>query len=195
MTLNLEDSWRHCVWKSLYRSPWLSVKVCLYKSPTPPESRDLIGKSVEYTVICCVVAFCDPMDCSQRGSRVHGVSQVRILGWVAFSITRASSQPSDWTQVSCVGRWVLFPWTTREAHRQIVFTGLGFTAHCYLEPFSFLQSSLCIRNYELVFAYSETRGLKFILGVCVWLHPNHSPSWVCCKPSTVSSTTGNHTFH
>ena len=31
---------------------------------------------------------------------VHGILQVRILGWVAFPFSRASSQPRDQTQVS-----------------------------------------------------------------------------------------------
>ena len=29
-------------------------------------------------------ALCDPMDCSSSGSSVHGISQARILDWVAF---------------------------------------------------------------------------------------------------------------
>ena len=31
---------------------------------------------------------------------VHGILQARILEWVAFPFSRASSQPRDWTQVS-----------------------------------------------------------------------------------------------
>ena len=27
---------------------------------------------------------CDPTDCSPPGSSIHGISQVRILEWVAF---------------------------------------------------------------------------------------------------------------
>ena len=76
MTLNSEDSWRQCVWKSLNMQPLAVGQGFLYKSPTPPESRELMGKSVEYTgVCCCVVAFCDPMDCSPRGSPAHGNSR------------------------------------------------------------------------------------------------------------------------
>ena len=32
---------------------------------------------------------------------VHGILQARILEWVAFPFSRGSSQPRDWTQVSC----------------------------------------------------------------------------------------------
>ena len=31
------------------------------------------------------LALCNPMDCSSPGSSVHGVSQARILEWVAIS--------------------------------------------------------------------------------------------------------------
>ena len=32
--------------------------------------------------------FCDPMDCSPPGFSVHGISQARILEWVAISFSR-----------------------------------------------------------------------------------------------------------
>ena len=46
----------------------------------------------------------------------HGISQARILEWVAISLSRRSSQIRDWIQISCTGRWILSHWTTREAH-------------------------------------------------------------------------------
>ena len=42
----------------------------------------------------------NPMDCSQPGSSVHGISQARILDWVAIPFSRGSSQPKNQTQVS-----------------------------------------------------------------------------------------------
>ena len=43
----------------------------------------------------------------QRSSSVHVILQARILGWVAISSCRGSSQPRDGTpvsRVSCIGR-------------------------------------------------------------------------------------------
>ena len=37
----------------------------------------------------------DPMDCSPPGSSAHGISQTRILEWVAISSSRGSSRPRD----------------------------------------------------------------------------------------------------
>ena len=49
-----------------------------------------------------VQLFCDSMDCGPPGSCVHGISQARILEWVAISFSTGSSQPRDQTHVSCV---------------------------------------------------------------------------------------------
>jgi len=42
------------------------------------------------------------MDCSPPDSSVHGISQGRILEWVAISASRGSSQPKDQTRASCL---------------------------------------------------------------------------------------------
>ena len=48
------------------------------------------------------------MDCGPPGSTVYGISQARILKWVAISFSRGSSQPRDGTHFSCIVRWVFF---------------------------------------------------------------------------------------
>ena len=55
------------------------------------------------------------MDCSPPGSSVHGISQARILEWVAISFSRGASRPRHWTHVFCIGRRILYRWATREA--------------------------------------------------------------------------------
>ena len=56
--------------------------------------------------------LCNPKDCSPPGSSVHGMSKARILEWVAMPSSRGSSQSRDRTHISCIGRWVLYPWDT-----------------------------------------------------------------------------------
>ena len=48
------------------------------------------------------------MDFSLPGSSVHGISQARILEWVAISSSRGWSQSRDGTHVSCTGRRILY---------------------------------------------------------------------------------------
>ena len=58
--------------------------------------------------------LCNPMDCSSSSSSVNGILQVRILQWVALPFSRGSSRPRDKTQVSGIGRQVLYHWATRQ---------------------------------------------------------------------------------
>ena len=51
------------------------------------------------------------MDCSLPESSGCGISQARILEWVAISPSRGTSLPSDWTcvsYISCIGRQVFY---------------------------------------------------------------------------------------
>ena len=72
-----------------------------------------------YTCVQCMCAksfqlcltLCDTMGCSLPGSFIHGILQGRILEWVVMPFSGGSSQPTDWTHVSCVsciGRWVFY---------------------------------------------------------------------------------------
>ena len=58
------------------------------------------------------------MDCSPPGFSVHGLLQARILEWVATSSSRGSSQPRDWTLVSCIeGRFFTIWATSNFVHK------------------------------------------------------------------------------
>ena len=46
------------------------------------------------------LTLCDPIDLP--GSSVHGIFQARILGWIAISSSRGSSQPRNQNCVSCI---------------------------------------------------------------------------------------------
>jgi len=68
------------------------------------------------TICCCLVTqsypiLWDLMNCSQPRSSVHGISQARILEWVAITFTmpsRGYSQPRDGTHIPWFGRQILF---------------------------------------------------------------------------------------
>ena len=66
----------------------------------------------------CVRLFCDPMDCTLPGSSVHGISQARILEWVAIPFSRGSSWPKDWTKVSHLAGRFFTIWATGETIHQ-----------------------------------------------------------------------------
>ena len=64
------------------------------------------------SVIQLCLTLCNPMDYNPLGYPVHGVSQARIMEWVAISFSRESSQPRDQICISCgswIGRGILLP--------------------------------------------------------------------------------------
>ena len=87
------------------------------------KSQTCLSNWTELNCCCCYLfaklcpTLCDPMDCSSSGSSFQGISQARILEWVAISFSRGSSQSRDRTQVSWIGKAdSSICWATWEAH-------------------------------------------------------------------------------
>ena len=81
----------------LFGSSWLGF----------PSTCSITGYHTTSELPVCSVAqscpiLCNPMHCSPPGSSVRGISQARVLEWVAISFSRGSSCPRDRTHVSCV---------------------------------------------------------------------------------------------
>ena len=62
------------------------------------------------TQSCLII--CDPMDCSPRGSSVHGIFQARVLEWVVISFCTGSSRHRNRTRVSCIAGGFFTNWAT-----------------------------------------------------------------------------------
>ena len=83
----------------------------------PPQLLQLLGTDATIKVSTSLMcAFSHsvmseslwPMDCSPPGPSFCGISQARILEWVATSFSRGSSQHKDQTRISCVaGRFFI----------------------------------------------------------------------------------------
>ena len=106
--------WWHCL--CIYR--WNQTECVfetvslLYSLPQGWTSRKAPQfRSVQFSSVAqSYPTLCDPMD-----HTVHGILQARILEWVSFPFSRGSSQPRDWTQVSCIVGGFFTSWGTREA--------------------------------------------------------------------------------
>ena len=111
-----EDQFRPSKWASLevdlrnlhcnsFPSGFINIKICNLKGGMYREGRKEIVLTI-CTYACSFTQLCptlwDPMDCRPPGSSVHGISQARILEWVAISSSRGSSRPRDQTHVSCL---------------------------------------------------------------------------------------------
>ena len=68
-------------------------------------------------LVCLCPTLFNSMDCSPPGSSVHGVSQARILEWVAIFYSRGSFQPRrlNLHLVLLHCRWILYHCVTRKA--------------------------------------------------------------------------------
>ena len=89
---------------------------CVVKSVSlQPQSNGTVWNP---GVLSCSVCstLCNPVDCSLPGSFVRGISQARILEWVAISYSKESSCPRDRACVSYIGRRILYYWATWEIH-------------------------------------------------------------------------------
>ena len=76
-----------------------------------------------------------------------------MLEWVATSFSRGSSRSSDQTCVSCIGRWLLYYWASREAP-QLSWPWPNFIVIILSLLKSIPAFSCCLRNCH------ELRGFK-----------------------------------
>ena len=111
-----QGHWRYKI-KFLSLCLWMNTKVSLY--PWNGPLNNISGWGCRGGLCVCSVSLlcltlCDPMDCSLPGSSVHGISQARILEWVAIPFPRGSSRSRDRTWVSCIAGGFFTNWATRE---------------------------------------------------------------------------------
>ena len=126
--------------------PCLAASTLLHSSsqhsallPLPWETEAI---SLPIPCVCCCCCsvtqscptLCNPRDCSMPGSSVHhGISQARILEWIAISSSRGSSQPRDWIP-SFRKQWkqwlTLFFWAPRLL--QMVIAAMKLKRHLLL---------------------------------------------------------------
>ena len=85
------------------------------------QNKFMILDKYFFFLFCCEPAYkllqscptlCDPMKYSPPDSSAHGILQARVLGWVAISYSRRSSQPRDQTRVSCIAGGFITVWAT-----------------------------------------------------------------------------------
>ena len=94
----------HIFWKKLPGERETPARVFF-----PPTPTNTLKTQNLHAQLCPTLG--DSMDCSPPGSSVHGISQARILEWVAMPSSRGSSRPRELTCISCIsciGRQILY---------------------------------------------------------------------------------------
>ena len=107
------------------------------------------------------------MDYSPPGSSVHGISQARILEWVAISFSMAYSRSRDQTHVPCIGRKVLYHWATRKTPLHSFPMSLAFffflRFHVQVRSqLSFSEFLKCISFRQLLYTFKVIIDTAFV---------------------------------
>ena len=95
----------------IFRSKWFMKQKSDWYAP---EGQSKTFSSLTKTCMCVlspIWLFATPWTVAQQKPVSMGILQARTLEWVAMPSSRGSSQPRDWTCVSCVswiGRWILY---------------------------------------------------------------------------------------
>ena len=92
--------------------------------------------AMSVTQVC--PTLCNPMEYNPPGPSILGILQARILEWVASPFCRGSSQPRDWTQVSCIAGRFFTVWATRKSN-SILFNSNRILS--YSSPDAILKNS------------------------------------------------------
>ena len=81
--------------------------ICICAESTSVFYFQMFQDTHTHTHVVCLVARlcptrCDPMECSPTGSSFHGISQVRILEWVAISFSKIIEIKMSCTLIRCI---------------------------------------------------------------------------------------------
>jgi len=132
------------------------------------------------------------MNCSLRGSSVHGILQTRIVEWVAIPFSRGSFWPRDRTHFSCIGGRFYTFWATREAHSP------GCLVLFFWAP-TVGYTPLTVPHFINILGLSSLPGLSEALQLCTCACGSHSTSTLwhspgasfwCTRSSAITSVTG-----
>ena len=135
--------WQILFWKWKLKLEWLDYSFAMYIFSKPPSKieasqwlflyasqgrqfsifRDLAGR--KFVILNCTVCTLSRVQLSVTpwtAAHQARLSMARLLEWVAISFSKGSSRPRDRIHVSCIsciGRWILYHWATKEAHLYI----------------------------------------------------------------------------
>ena len=124
------------------------------------------------------------MDYSPRGSPIHGISQARILEWVAISFYGGTSWTRNQTCISCIGRQILYHRAIRKPTlNNELFSSVQLLScvQLFMTPWTIAcQTSQSITNFwsllKLMSIQSVMSSNQFTLCHPLFLPPSILPS-------------------
>ena len=156
---------------------WVGPKICL-------------GFSISVVTQSCLT-LCNHIGCSLQAPLSTGISQARILEWVAISSSRGSSQPRDGTWVSCIAGGFFTNWGIRETP----WFENSWQIQCLysIRPFVFLRrvSSENLLSYNKKKKKESIQGKETLVKFYLFWTAMHMPS-VKFSCSVISNSLWSH---
>ena len=122
-----------------------------------------------------------------------GILQARILEWVAMPSSRGSSQPRDWTQVSCIAGGFFTIWASREAQYLYSYPiWIDRWEKDYSGKVSRAQSFYFNINFSLKKIYSFQLEANYNIVVVLPYIDMNQPRVYMCSPSWTHSHVPTH---
>ena len=125
---------------------------------------------------------CDPMDSHPPGSSVHGISQSRILEWVAISFFWGSSWPRVQTCISCIGRWILYRSAVGKQLYDCVVVGSLSCVWLFATPWAAARQAFL--------SFTISRSLLKLMSIDLVMPSNYLI--LCCPLLTTNVTSRHH---
>ena len=113
----------------------------------------------------------------------HGILQARILEWVAYPLSRGSSQPRDRTQVSCIAGRFFTNWAIKEANNNL--QNLNNNMNPVIPSRHKNAVILTTKMFSAVWLLmSQLSSAAVILPVWAWAEP-HALTWAGMRMAEV----------
>ena len=147
-------------------------------------------KTVKVTLfIPMKVKICQsyPTPCDHMDYPVHGILQARILVWVAVAFSRGSSQPRDWTQVSCIAGGFFTRWAIQGKPKNFgvgTISSPGDLPNPGIEPGSLaLQEESLSMRHEGSHLFIYSNEIQVIITTVVVMYQRHFPLEIAMNPN------------
>ena len=121
----------------------------------------------DFLVFQSCPTLCNSTDFSMPGSYAYGILQARI----AIPFSRASSQPRDETQLSCIAGRFFTIWATREAHKQSRNRIWPQITEMHMKGMNLVSPEACIFPYIFVIQWLSL----VLLFVIPWTVASQAP--------------------
>ena len=131
---------------------------------------------------------CDSRDRSLSGSSLYGISQARIMEWGAISFSRGSSQPRNWTRVSCIAGKCFTLWATREQNHDCLWKTNQYdlfsscTTNLKCMPLRYVQGCWTLIGWGLLVGLSIPMGSGSAAEA--WCRRRGMPWWLSGREPT-----------